>query len=140
MQQNTPLEELARRVVEAAFRVQGDLGPGLLESVYEAALAKVLSDCGLKVERGKAVPVEYAGERFDEGLFIDLLVEGVLPVELKAVDRFLPVHDRQVLTSLRLLNLPLGLLINFDSGHPSKWVRRIGNPLAAEPVWGAEVS
>lgn len=130
MSKSSPVEELSVLVVEAVRRVHRDLGPGLLESVYEAALSKVLGDAGLRVERRKAVPLEYEGLLFDEGFHVDLLVEDSLPVELKAVDELKPVHARQVLTHLRLMNLPVGYLINFETLSPDEGIRRIVNDAA----------
>ena len=87
----------------------------------------MLEKCGLQVERQKSVTFDYEGIHFDDGLRVDLLVEGCLVVELKSVEKIAPVHAKQVLTYLRLMQLPLGLLINFGAGTFKDGVRRIAN-------------
>ena len=121
------IEDIASTVVDAAFHLHRDLGPGLLESVYEAVLARVLSDRGLAVERQKPVPISYQGMTFDEGFRADLVVEGCLVVELKSVEKLAPVHGKQLLTYLRLMNLSLGLLINFGAATFKSGVSRVVN-------------
>jgi len=121
------VEEISAEVVDAAFHLHKDLGPGLLESVYEVVLAKLLEQRGLSVERQKPIPIHYAGLRFDEGFRADLIVEGSLLIELKSVENLAAVHGKQVLTYLRLLDLPLGLLINFGSATFKDGVKRIVN-------------
>lgn len=121
------LEELAAIVVDAAFHVHRDLGPGLLESVYETVLARALAKRGLQVERQKAVSFEFDGMHFDEGLRLDLLVNRVLVIELKSVETLARVHHKQLLTYLRLLHQPLGLLINFGAGTFKEGIKRIVN-------------
>ncbi len=121
------VEELSAEVVDAAYHLHVELGPGLLESVYEAVLCRVLEQRGLTVERQKPVPIVYAGLHFDEGFRADLLVDSRLLVELKSVESLQPVHGKQVLTYLRLLNPPLGLLINFGAPTFKEGVRRIVN-------------
>ncbi len=120
-------EQVSAQIVDAAYHLHRDLGPGLLESVYEAVLAAVLMRRGLKVERQKVVPFEFDGMHFDEGLRVDLLVEGSVIVELKSVERLSPVHTKQVLTYLRLMNLSLGLLINFGAPTFREGTRRVVN-------------
>ena len=90
--------EITGEIVDAAYRLHTRLGPGLLESVYETVLAKMLQQRGLQVERQKSVSFEFEGIRFDEGLKVDLLVENKVVVELKSVEKTLPVHVKQVLT------------------------------------------
>ena len=114
-------------VVDAAYHVHRGLGPGLLESVYEAILAKALADRGLQVVRQKPVLIEYGGQVFEEGFRADLLVEDVLIVELKSVENLAPVHPKQLLTYLRLLQPPLGLLINFGAPTFKEGIKRIVN-------------
>ncbi len=92
------IEEIATTIVDTAFHLHRDLGPGLLETVYEAVLEKMLSDRGLVVERQKPVPIEFAGITFEEGFRADLVVENCLVVELKSVEKFVPVHGKQLLT------------------------------------------
>lgn len=121
------VEEISAEVVDAAFHLHKNLGPGLLESVYEVVLAKALEKRGLKVERQKSIPIEFDGILFDEGFRADLLVEGIFLVELKSVENLIPVHGKQVLTYLRLLKLPLGLLINFGSATFKEGIKRIVN-------------
>jgi len=121
------VEEMSAIVVDAAFHLHRDLGPGLLESVYEVVLAKILRDRGLAVERQKPVPIEFAGLSFDEGFRADLVVEGCLVIELKSVEKISPVHGKQLLTYLRLMHLPLGLLINFGAPIFKEGIRRIVN-------------
>jgi iron complex transport system substrate-binding protein len=121
------VEELSAEVVNVAFHLHKDLGPGLLESVYDVVLARMLEERGIQVQRQKPIPIEYAGLRFDMGFRADLLVEGNLLVELKSVETLAPVHGKQVLTYLRLLRLPLGLLINFGAPTFKEGIKRIVN-------------
>ncbi len=121
------VEELSAIVVDAAFHIHKELGPGLLESVYESVLARALEKRGLLVQRQTAVSFEYDGMHFDDGLRIDLLVNGKFVVELKSLETFAPVHPKQLLTYLRLLNLPLGLLINFGAATFKEGIKRIVN-------------
>ncbi|MBX3730801.1 MAG: GxxExxY protein [Candidatus Sumerlaeia bacterium] len=121
------VEQLASIVVDVAYKIHKELGPGLLESVYEAVLARALERCGLQVERQKVVPFEFDGMRFEEGLRVDLLVNGKLVLELKSVEKSAPVHFKQLLTYLRLMRLPLGLLINFGAGTFKEGIRRVVN-------------
>jgi GxxExxY protein len=108
-------EELSRIVVDCGYRLHVEAGPGLLESVYEVVLAKMLEQQGLRLPRQVPLPIYLMGLHFDEGFRADILVEDTLLLELKSVEKLLPVHSKQVLTYLRLLNLPLGLLINFGA-------------------------
>lgn len=121
------IEEIAREAVDCGYKMHKGLGPGLLESVYEAILSKLLTGRGLIVERQKAIPIVFEGLRFDEGFRADLLVEGKLLIELKSVENLLPVHSKQVLTYLRLLNLPLGLLMNLGAATFKDGIKRIVN-------------
>jgi GxxExxY protein len=114
-------------VVDSGYKVHTELGPGLLESVYEVVLAKRLADRGFCVERQKVVPIIFEGLRFEEGFRADLLVEGKLLVEIKSVENLSPVYGKQVLTYLRLLNLPLGFLLNFGSPIFKNGIKRIVN-------------
>jgi iron complex transport system substrate-binding protein len=121
------IEEIASMVIDAAFTIHKELGPGLLESVYEAILARELSKKGLSVERQKSIPIIYKEMTFDEGFRLDLQVDGRLIVELKSVETIHPVHPKQVLTYLRLMNLPLGLLINFGAPLLKDGLQRVVN-------------
>lgn len=120
-------EEVARVIVDCAFHLHRDLGPGLLETVYEVVLAKMIQDRGLHVERQKPISISHAGFTFAEGFRADLIVEDAVLVELKSVEKTAPVHAKQVLTYLRLLNLPLGLLINFGATTFKEGCQRILN-------------
>ena len=121
------VEELSSVTVDVAFHLHRELGPGLLESVYEVILARLLQDRGLGVARQVPVPIEFGGVRLDEGFRADLVIEGRLLVELKSVEHLAPVHPKQLLTYLRLMRLPLGLLINFGAGTFKDGIKRIVN-------------
>ncbi len=121
------VEQASAAVVDAAFHLHRDLGPGLLESVYEVVLSRMLEKRGLRVERQRAVAFDFDGMHFDEGLRVDLLVESCLVVELKSVETLAPVHAKQLLTYLRLLGLPVGLLINFGAPTFKEGIKRIVN-------------
>ena len=121
------VEELAREAVHCAYTIHVEFGPGLLESVYEAVLAKSLEERGLRVVRQRAIPIRFRDFEFEEGFRADLIVEDLLLIELKSVEKPAPVHAKQVLTYLRLLNLPLGLLINFGAGSFKEAVQRVAN-------------
>ena len=123
----TEIDDITGEIVDAAYKLHTRLGPGLLESVYEVVLAKELERRGLKVERQKSVPFEFDGMRFEEGFRADLLVEGVVVVELKSVENLAPVHSKQLLTYLRLLNLTTGLLINFGAATLKEGLHRVIN-------------
>ncbi len=118
---------LSHAVVGAAIEVHKHLGAGLLESVYEAALYRELGLRGLAADRQVRVPLEYKGLPLDLSVRLDLLVERMLIVEVKSVDRLLPIHRAQVLTYLRLTARPVGLLINFNVDLLRNGVRRLLN-------------
>ena len=107
--------EIAKEVVDAAYKVHVTLGPGLLESVYEICLCHELATQNVPFERQLNLPVVYEGIRLDAGLRLDLLVADVVIVELKAVERMSPLHEAQLLTYLKLSGKRLGLLINFNA-------------------------
>jgi GxxExxY protein len=121
------LEDIARVVVDCGFNLHRRIGPGLLESVYEAVLSELLAKQGFAVERQVPIAVRIDDIVVNEGFRVDLLVEGRLLVELKSVERLAPVHGKQVLTYLRLMDLPLGFLINFGAATFREGVRRIVN-------------
>jgi GxxExxY protein len=100
-------------IVDCALELHRNLGPGLLETVYEVTLARALERRGLVVQRQVAVPIEYQGETFSEGFRGDLIVGGLVIVELKSIERVTPAHKKQLLTYLRLTGLKLGYLLNF---------------------------
>ncbi len=121
--------EIAKIVVDAAFQIHKRLGPGLLETVYEVVLAHALNKRGLKVERQVPVPIVFDGIKFDEGFRADLIVEEKVIVELKSVEKVVPVHKKQLLTYLRLADKRLGLLINFGAELIRDGVSRVVNGL-----------
>jgi GxxExxY protein len=116
---------LSKVLVDSAFKVHQALGPGLLESVYEACLCVELNDRGIAFEAQSPVDIIYNGKRVDAGLRIDLLVERSIILELKAVDKLMPIHQAQLLTYLKLTNLRLGLLINFNVALFKEGVKRM---------------
>jgi GxxExxY protein len=105
--------EIGTIIVDSAVELHRNLGPGLLESVYEVTLARTLERRGLLVQRQVAVPIEYQGESFSEGFRADLIVGDLVIVELKSIERVTPAHKKQLLTYLRLTGLKLGYLLNF---------------------------
>ena len=121
------VEALAREAVDCGFRIHRDLGPGLLESAYEALMAQALTRRGLAVERQLSLPLEYEGVVVDNAFKIDILVERALVIELKSVERLAPVHGKQLLTYLRLMKLPLGLLMNFGQATFKDGLKRVAN-------------
>lgn len=121
------VEKLATAAVDAGYHLHRDLGPGLLESVYETLLAEALTERGLFVERQKTVPITYKGRIIENALRADLIVERTLLIELKSTERHAPVHAKQVLTYIRLLELPLGLLMNFGAPTFKDGVKRLAN-------------
>lgn len=121
------VNEITAEIIDAAYGIHKDLGPGLLESVYEAVLARVLERRGLTVERQRPVSFEYDGLRFEEGFRVDLLVDGRVVVELKCVEKLAPVHPKQLLTYLRLLDKPVGLLLNFGAATLKEGIKRVAN-------------
>ena len=117
--------EIAKEMVDAAFRIHQRLGPGLLESVYEIVLAYELRKRGLHVARQVPVPIVWDELRFDEGFRADLLVESKVLVELKSKEKVIPVDKKQVLTHIRLMNKRLGLLINFGEELIKNGISRV---------------
>lgn len=122
--------EVSYYIRGAAFKIQNELGPGLLESVYEHILAYELEKEGFNVKRQMPIPVIYENHTFDIGFRLDLLVEDKVIVEIKSIERLAPVHHKKLLTYLRLSNKKLGLLINFNSATlDSKSMVRVVNDL-----------
>jgi GxxExxY protein len=119
--------EISEVIIGAAIKVHRKLGPGLLESAYEACLAFELARRGHAIERQKRMPIAYDGLEIDEGYRIDLLVDGEIIVELKAVARLEDVHEAQLLSYVRLAKKPVGLLINFNVPRLAEGVRRVVN-------------
>ena len=120
---------IAASVVDSALEIHKELGPGLLESVYEVLLADSLIQRGLTVERQKSIAFHFRGRRFDEGFRADLVVGGAVLVELKSVETLVRVHRKQVLTYLKLSHLRLGLLINFGGELLKGNIERLVNEL-----------
>jgi len=120
-------EEIAKVVVDSAFKVHTALGPGLLESVYEACLAHELRFRRIASEAQVTLPITYDGMRIESGLRLDLLVEKCVIVEIKAVDGIMPIHKAQLLTYLKLSGLRLGLLIDFNVVHLRDGITRLVN-------------
>ncbi|HUU59932.1 MAG TPA: GxxExxY protein [Phycisphaerae bacterium] len=129
MTEKDALNEITHAVIGAAMDVHRELGPGLLESAYEACLTFELLQRGLKVERQKPVPVVYRGHQLDCGYRIDLLVQDSVVVEVKAVDRTTDVHKAQLLSYLKLTSCKVGLLINFNVMILKDGVKRMVNQL-----------
>jgi GxxExxY protein len=121
------VDHLTGVIVDEAYRLHTRIGPGLLETVYESLLERMLAERGLKVERQKKVSFEIDGVRFQDGFRVDLLVEERVVIELKAIEKLAPVHSRQLLTYLRLMQLPVGLLINFGTAKLNDGLHRIVN-------------
>ncbi len=118
-------DRLTREIIGAAMRVHTQLGPGLLESAYEACLEFELRERGLSVERQKELPVIYRDVRLDCGYRVDLLVQNAVVVELKSVEQLMPIHTAQLLSYLRLSGCRIGLLINFNVEQLRKGIRRV---------------
>jgi GxxExxY protein len=116
---------LTENIIAAAIEVHRDKGPGLIESIYERCLTKELELCGLTCVSQKTVPVEYKGFIREEPLRFDLLVEECILVEAKAVERILPIHKAQLLSYMKLLNVPIGLLINFHEMKVTDGISRL---------------
>lgn len=125
--ESTRDDPLTRDIIGAAIEVHKTLGPGLLESAYEACLAKELSLRGLRVERQSEIKIEYKGERLDCVYRADLIVETTVLLEIKAVEKLLPIHEAQVLTYLRLTGLKTALLLNFNTPYLRGGIKRLSN-------------
>ena len=134
------LDDVTGAIVDAAFHLHTALGPGLLESVYEIILTRDLQRRGLLVERQKPISFEYDGLNFSDAFRVDLMVDSRVIVEITSVEKQAPVHGKQLLTYLRLMNLPVGLLINFGAPTLKQGLQRVVNRLAPsasprEPRW-----
>lgn len=119
------LDAIAKIIVDCIYQVHKELGPGLLESVYERCLLFELASRGLHVERQVILPIEYRGNRLDDGLRLDLLVEQEVIIEIKAVDKLAPIHTSQVLTYLKLSGKRLCFLVNFNIELIKDGIQRI---------------
>ncbi len=126
---HTHENEIARQIVDSAFKIHTGLGPGLLESVYETVLAYELEKRGLRVRRQVPIPLVYEDVRMEEGFRADLIVEERVIVEIKSVDALAPVHFKQLLTYLKVANHRLGLLINFNEALIKNGLHRVVNNL-----------
>ena len=127
------MNQISEEVIGAAIDVHRAIGPGLLESAYEACLAFELVERGLMVEQQKAMPVKYREVSLDVGYRLDMLVEGTVVVEIKAVSRLEPVHEAQLLSYLKLSGCRLGLLINFNVKVLKNGIRRLVNNFPDTP-------
>jgi len=123
------LDRIASEIVDSSFRIHKSLGPGLLESAYEACLEYELNKRGLDVLRQVPQPIHYHGIKIDTGYRLDLLIENSIIVELKAVEQLLPIHQAQLMTYLKLSEKNLGFLINFNVPLIKDGIRRIANQL-----------
>ena len=121
--------EIAKQVVDAAYKIHTSLAPGLLESVYETVLAHELTKRGLEVTLQQGIPLNYEGVHMDVGFRADLIVENRVIVEIKSIEAIAPVHKKQLLTYLRLADKRLGLLINFDVELIRDGIARVVNGL-----------
>ena len=121
------LDRITETIIGGAIDVHRTLGPGLLESVYESCLSFELAARGLNVERQRALPLTYKGLRLECAYRVDLMVDKAVIVEVKAVEQLLPIHATQLLSYLRLSELPVGLLINFDVTTLQRGIRRVVN-------------
>ena len=117
-------EPYSRKIIGCAIEVHKVLGPGLLESIYEAALCRELTIAGLTFNRQQTLPVYYKGRPLDCEFRMDLVVENTLVVEIKAVQALLPLHEAQLLTYLKVSGLPAGLLLNFNESRLTEGIRR----------------
>jgi GxxExxY protein len=120
-------EEIARIVVNSAYKVHKELGPGLLERVYEVCLAHEISKSGFQVQRQIDLPIVYDGITFNECLRLDLLIEDTIIIEIKAVDQINPVWNAQIISHLKLTNNPVGFLINFNVPLIKNGIKRFIN-------------
>ena len=127
MQENDRLDQISRRIIGAAIEVHRHLGPGLLESAYESCLVFELRQLGLKVEEQKSLPVVYKEVQLDCGYRLDMVVEDEIIVEIKAVEKLLPIHEAQLLSYLRLAKKRVGLLMNFHVPVLKNGLKRIVN-------------
>jgi GxxExxY protein len=122
------LNRITGFIVDAAYRIHEEAGPGLLEHVYESILADILSGQGLLVERQIIIPIQFGGKIYEDAFRADLIVEKQVIIEIKSVDRLAPVHKKQVLTYLKLTGLKVGLLINFGGEYLKGNIERLVAP------------
>ena len=122
--------EIGDIIIETAVNLHINLGSGLLESVYEVVLMKLLAKKGLSVQRQVSIPIEFEGEYFDEGFRIDLFIDGKVIIELKSVEKITDAHKKQLLTYLKLTNTKLGYILNFGAGLMKDGIIRTVNGLS----------
>jgi GxxExxY protein len=127
MPENDRLDGISHRIIGAAIEVHRHLGPGLLESAYQSCLAFELKQLGLKLEEQKPLPVVYKNVKLDCGYRLDLVVEDEIIIEIKAIEKLLPIHDAQLLSYLRLTKKTVGLLMNFHVPVLKNGLKRIVN-------------
>jgi GxxExxY protein len=127
MQENDRLDQISRRIIGAAIEVHRHLGPGLLESAYQSCLAFELKQLGLNVEEQKPLPVVYKQVKLDCGYRLDMVVEDEVILEIKAIEKLLPIHEAQLLSYLRLAKKRIGLLMNFHVPVLKNGLKRIVN-------------
>jgi GxxExxY protein len=134
LQDNESLDRITRRIIGAAIEVHKTLGPGLLESAYQACLAYELRQLGFKVAEQQPLPIGYKNANLDCGYRLDLLVEDSIIIEVKAVEQLLPIHTAQILSDLRLSGKKLGLLMNFHVRLMKDGIKRVVNELPDSAV------
>ena len=117
--------EIGDIIIDTAYNLHKNLGSGLLESVYEIILMKLLTKKGLFVQRQVSIPIEFDGEHFDEGFRVDLFIEGKVIIELKSIEKITDAHKKQLLTYLKLTNTKLGYILNFGAGLMKEGINRI---------------
>jgi GxxExxY protein len=127
MRENDRLDQISHRIIGAAIEVHRHLGPGLLESAYQSCLAFELKQLGVKLEEQKPLPVVYKQVKLDCGYRLDLVVEDEIIVEIKAIEKLLPIHEAQLLSYLRLAKKRVGLLMNFHVPVLKSGLKRIVN-------------
>ncbi|MCA9041418.1 MAG: GxxExxY protein [Planctomycetaceae bacterium] len=119
------VDQLARTIIDSAFQVHRELGPGLLESVYQSCLCYELSSRKIKFEQEIVLPIKYKKLLLESGLRLDLLIEKSIIVELKSVEKILPIHEAQILTYLKITGCRLGLIINFNEVRIKSGIKRL---------------
>ena len=127
MERHANIETLIQLIFNIGLAIHQDIGPGLIESVYERVLADRLAQHGIKVDRQQPVHVDIYGKRYDDAFRYDLLLNDILLIEVKSLEKLGPVHRKQVLTYIRLMNLPYGLLLNFGCAMFKDGMQRVKN-------------
>ena len=122
--------EIGKIIIDTAVNLHKNLGPGLLESVYEIIMMKLLSKKGLSVQRQVSIPIKYEEEQFDEGFRVDLFIEGKVIIELKSIEKITDVHKKQLLTYFKLSDTKLGFILNFGAGLMKEGIIRSVNGLS----------